>query len=67
MRARTRTILERCIDDGLHRGLVRAHKYHEEPSQAFIIQMIAAEVWNEIDENFEFASEHEQYNFTTHE
>lgn len=54
MRAKTRLLLERCIEDGVKRGYVRAFKHTDSPSEAGILQSIEDAVWLEIDEYFDF-------------
>ena len=54
MRAKTRVILEQCIEDGIECGFTRAHKHTDNPSPETIAVAIEHAIWLEIDERFEF-------------
>ena len=54
VRARTRLLLERCIEDGTERGYRRAFKHSDSPSEAHILSEIDAAIWLEIDTYFNF-------------
>ena len=54
VRARTRLLLERCIEDGTERGYHRAFKHSDSPSEAHILSEIDAAIWLEIDTYFNF-------------
>ena len=62
MRANTRVILERCIEDGTKRGYKRAFKHTDSPSEAGILQSIEDAIWLEIDTYFTFDFEVGQMN-----
>jgi len=54
MKANTRLILERCIEEGAAHGYRRAHKHVESPSEGAIIDNISDAIWLEIDTYFNF-------------
>ena len=54
MRARTRALLERCIDEGLERGYRLAHKHTGKPSEEGMRDSMWEAIWLEIDSFFEF-------------
>ena len=54
MRAKTRVILEQCIEDGIECGFTRAHKHTDNPSPETIALAIEHAIWLEIDERFDF-------------
>jgi len=54
MRANTRLILERCIEEGAAHGYRRAHKHVENPSDGAIADAISSAIWLEIDTYFDF-------------
>lgn len=54
MRAKMRTLLERCIEDGTERGYRRAFKHTDSPSEAHILSEIDSAIWLEIDTYFDF-------------
>lgn len=57
MRAKTYTILERAIEEGLTRGWNRAHKHTDKPSEEHIKNEILAAVMGNICEVFSFDDE----------
>lgn len=57
MRANTRAILERCIEDGIAHGYRRAHKHVEKPSEGYTVDAISAAIWLEIDTYFDFEND----------
>lgn len=54
MRAKTRIILEECIERGTRRGYARAHKHNDSPSEAAILEEIENSIMSEIYEYFQF-------------
>jgi hypothetical protein len=54
IKPKTRVILEDAIDRGIERGLRRAYKHTDTPSQHEIIEQIKNAVWGDIHEVFEF-------------
>jgi len=54
MEPKLRALLERCIDDGISHGFARAHKHTDKPSEQLIAEEIQREIWDEIDEWFDF-------------
>ena len=54
MKANTRTLLERCIEEGTKRGYIRAFKHTDSPSESLILQTIEDAIWLEIDTYFNF-------------
>lgn len=57
MKANFRTLLERCIEDGLQRGYNRAHKHVDNPSRSGMIDSMDQAIWLEIDTFFTFTYE----------
>jgi hypothetical protein len=57
MRANTRAIIERCIEDGIARGYRQAHKHVEKPSEGYTVDAISAAIWLEIDTYFDFEND----------
>lgn len=57
MRANTRVILERALEEGIKRGYTRAFKHTDSPSEAGILQSIEDAVWLEIDTYFSFSED----------
>jgi hypothetical protein len=54
MKPNIRTILAKAIEQGIEYGWIRAHKHTDEPHPSKIIESIEIEIWNEIDEMFDF-------------
>jgi len=54
MKVNMRLLLERCIEEGLDRGYLRAHKHTDEPTKQHILSQIHDAIWLEIDEYFDF-------------
>jgi hypothetical protein len=54
MKAKTRVILEECIENGVAYGLNRARKYTNNPTDLNIKSCIELAIWYEIDEKFDF-------------
>jgi len=54
MKPNIRTILTQAIERGIDYGWSRAHKYTDAPTSEKIIEQIEIEIWNEIDEVFDF-------------
>ena len=54
MQPNIRTILAKRIEQGIEYGWSRAHKHTDEPHPSKIIESIEIEIWNEIDEVFDF-------------
>ena len=56
MKAKTRTILEIAVSQGILYGYTRAFKHDPNPSKERIQESIMAQVMNSIDEYFDFES-----------
>lgn len=54
MKARTLKLLERCIEDGLASGWMRAHKHSDNPDAEHVQDSQYLAILNEIHEWFEF-------------
>ena len=54
MKPNIRTILTQAIERGIDWGYTRAHKYTDTPDESRIKESIETEIWNEIDEVFDF-------------
>ena len=54
MKPNIRTILAKAIEQGIEYGWSRAHKHTDEPHPSKVIESIEIEIWNEIDEVFDF-------------
>lgn len=54
MQAKTRLILENCIEAGAKRGYHRAFKHNENPSEEAILESIEESIMGEIYEYFAF-------------
>jgi hypothetical protein len=54
MKPNIRTILTLAIERGIDWGWSRAHKYTDTPDESRIKESIETEIWNEIDEVFDF-------------
>jgi len=54
MRAKTRQILEECIETGVIHGYARAFKHTDRPKEIYIKECIQDAIWFEIDDKFEF-------------
>ena len=52
MKPDTRKLVERCVEDGVAFGILRAHKHTETPTREELEQAIARAVLEEIDEWF---------------
>jgi hypothetical protein len=59
MKPNIRTILTQAIERGIDYGYSRAHKHTDEPHPSKIIESIEIEIWNEIDEMFDFETKPE--------
>lgn len=59
MKPNIRTILTQAIERGISYGYHRAYKYTDEPDPLKIMEQIEIEIWNEIDELFDFESKPE--------
>ena len=57
MKPNIRTILTQAIERGIDWGYSRAHKYTDTPDESRIKESIETEIWNEIDEIFDFEKE----------
>lgn len=54
MKPNARRLLERCIEDGIARGIHRAHKHVEQPSREHLETAITQAILHEVDEWFLF-------------
>ena len=54
MKPKFRNVLELAIEQGVRYGYNRAFKYIENPSENTIVESIAEQVMNSIDEWFDF-------------
>lgn len=54
MKPNIRTILTQAIERGIEYGWNRAHKNTDAPQLDRVIDQIEIEIWNEIDEVFDF-------------
>jgi hypothetical protein len=59
MKPNIRTILTQAIERGIDYGWSRAHKYTDSPDESRIKGSIEIDIWNEIDEVFDFEIEPE--------
>ena len=59
MKSNIRTILAKAIEQGIEYGWSRAHKHTDEPHPSKICEAIEIEIWNEIDEMFDFETKPE--------
>jgi hypothetical protein len=59
MKPNIRTILTQAIDRGIDYGWSRAHKFTDSPDESRIKGSIEIDIWNEIDEVFDFEIEPE--------
>ena len=59
MKPNIRTILTQAIERGIRFGYHRAHKYTDAPETSRIFESIEIEIWNEIDEVFDFETKPE--------
>lgn len=57
MKPNIRTILTQAIERGIDYGWSRAHKHTDSPDSSRVIESIETEIWNEIDEIFDFEKE----------
>ena len=48
----SRKLMERCIEDGISTGIIRAHRHTETPTRPELEQAITRAVLEEIDEWF---------------
>jgi hypothetical protein len=60
MKAKTREILEECIETGIVHGYAKAHKHADNPTELHIKSCIEISIWYEIDEKFTFEDPHRQ-------
>lgn len=54
MKPRILPLLERCIEDGIELGLVRARKHTDDPKDADVAAAIERAIWEQIHDWFEF-------------
>jgi len=54
MRAKTRELLQHCIEIGIASGYARAHKHDESPSAGAVQDSVEMQIWDMIDEYFDF-------------
>jgi hypothetical protein len=54
MKPRYYSIIENCIESGAERGLARARKHIDTPSDESIVENITREIMNELCEFFSF-------------
>ena len=54
MKAKEYILIERCVEDGIARGMYRAYKHNDSPTEEQIKTEIQNEVMNEISEWFTF-------------
>jgi hypothetical protein len=54
MKAKEYELLARCVEDGVSRGLMQAHKHNERPSHEEIADKVTMCVMSEINEWFDF-------------
>jgi hypothetical protein len=47
-----RKLLELCIENGLKRGFMRAHKHTDKPDERVITEAVERAIWEELDEWF---------------
>ena len=47
-------IISECVDNGIRYGIMRAHKYNENPSDEDIAEKVFDAVMNEICEYYDF-------------
>ena len=59
MKPNIRTILTQAIERGIDYGWHRAHKHTDTPTTERIVEQIEIEIWNEIDEMFDFETKPE--------
>ena len=59
MKPNIRTILTQAIERGIDYGWSRAHKHTDSPTTESIVEQIEIEIWNEIDEMFDFETKPE--------
>ena len=54
MKAKEYELLDRCVEEGVSRGLMQAHKHKEHPSHEEIADKVAMCVMSEIHTWFDF-------------
>jgi hypothetical protein len=54
MKPKTRAILAHCIETGLDRGYIRAHKHTSTPTEMVMMDEQERAIWMQIDEFFDF-------------
>ena len=54
MKANDYLVLQMCIENGLTRGYLRAHKHTEEPSEQLMLDVMEQSIMEDICEWFEF-------------
>jgi hypothetical protein len=59
MKPNIRTILTQAIERGIDYGYSRAHKHTDAPDPSKVVESIEIEIWNEIDEVFDFENKPE--------
>ena len=52
-----RKLLTLCIETGITYGYARAHKHTDKPDDRLIHDSIEREIWNQIDEFFDWQQE----------
>ena len=57
MRPKIYTILTAAIEQGVELGWKRGHKHSDTPNEAHVKTLIEQEIWNCIDEVFDFEDE----------
>lgn len=54
MKPKTLPVLEMCIENGLARGIRRAYKHTDEPSEEHMLDVMEKAIMEEIHEWFQF-------------
>ena len=54
MKPKTIVVLEHCINVGIVRGIERAHKHVDNPTQEQIAGAVASAIWDELYDWFNF-------------
>ena len=58
VKAKTRQILEECIEIDIENGYARAYKHTDNPTEMAMSSCIELAIWYEIDQRFDFELEH---------
>lgn len=61
MKVNVRAVLEDCINKGIDAGFRRAHKHVENPTEGFLKEKIAEEIWLNLDTYFNFEGDGEPF------